>query len=177
PDGKLFLAQQGLKSGSITVVNMQSGKSTVILRHSHFPVFGPRFSPDGKWIAFLMLREPSAVDVVVAPFRGEADIPEQEWIAVASAAPGSVNFSEFWSPNGELLYYVRETGGQSYIMAQRLDRGRHPAGTPFRVYQFSGRVRPQAGPGFPDTFTAVPAGIVAAMREFTNNIWMMDLPK
>ena len=62
-------------------------------------------------------------------------------------------------------------------MAQRLDRG-HPAGAPFRVYQFSVRLRltPSFFP-WSDRLTAVPGRIVGTIGEFTSNIWLMDLPK
>ncbi len=117
-------------------------------------------------------------NVAVAPFRGEADIPEQDWIGIGSA-PRSFNYSPFWSPNGELLYYVSSVAGQSYIMAQRLDHDRHPAGAPFRVYQFSGRLHltPSYYGTWTDRLTAVPGRTVGTIGESTTNIWLMDLPK
>ncbi len=180
PDGNRFLASRTDPQGKniITLVNMDSGKSTVLLHHSRYYVLDPRFSPDGKWVAFLMGGDHGTRSVAVAPFRGEENIPEQDWVGLASA-PRSVSYSPFWSPNGELLYYVSSAAGQSYIMGQRLDHGRHPAGAPFRVYQFSGRLRltPSSFGPWSDRLTAVPGRIVGSIGEFTSNIWLMDLPK
>jgi hypothetical protein len=109
---------------------------------------------------------------MLAPFRGAASIPEQDWIAVASAQ-GNVSPSRpFWSPDGGLLYYMISSGGSTSLMARRLDRNHHPD-PPFRVFQFPGRLRPQG----PDFLNAVPGRFIGAMSELSFNIWMTDLPK
>ena len=177
PDGKQFLSSRADGSRpAIDVVDVDSGKSTQVLKHSKYPLGRPRFSPDGKWIVFLVLRGAALVDVMLAPFRGARSVPYQDWISVTSA-PGNVN-QVFWSPDSELLYYVINTAGSYSLMGRRLDRNHHPVSPPFRVYEFSGRFHPSSGPSLPaDALTAVPGRFIGAMPEFTYNIWMMDLPK
>jgi serine/threonine protein kinase/Tol biopolymer transport system component len=176
PDGTQFLASH-VGERSINLVDVASGKSTVILQHTQYPLSRPRFSPDGKWIVFLMQRGAAVLDVMLAPLRGVANIPEQDWTTV-TPAPANVN-QAFWSPDGGLLYYVLNGAGSYSIMARRLDRNRHPADPPFRVFEFPARIHPQASAQIsqPDTLTAVPGRIIGAMPELSFNIWVTDLPK
>jgi serine/threonine protein kinase/WD40 repeat protein len=172
PDGKQFLAE-GSAPSMVNLVDVASGKSTLVLQHSQFPVRLPHFSPDGKWIVFLLSRSAASFDVMLAPFRGATSVPEQDWITV-TPTPANVN-QAFWSPDGALLYYGINAGGSYSLMARHLDRNYHPADAPFRVFQFAGRIRPQGGGG--DSLTAVPGRFIGAMSELSFNVWMMDLPK
>ena len=175
PDGKEFLATRpGSPKAVIHMVDVASGKSTLILEHSHYTLGFPRFSRDGKWIVFLMFRGVGAIEIMLAPFRGATRVPEQDWIAV-TPAPGTVS-QAFWSPDGRLVYYVISAGGSSSLMARRLDQNRHPAEPPFRVFEFSGRIHPN-GISPNEALSAVPGRFIGAMSEFSFNVWMMDLPK
>jgi serine/threonine protein kinase len=176
PDGKQFLAFRvdGARS-HISIVDVASGKSTLLLQHSKYPVNTASLSPDGKWIALSMTRAIASADVMLAPFRGVNAVPEQDWIPIT---PEPVNVAQvFWSPDGGLIYYVRNLGGSAYLMARRLDRNHRPSGPPFRVYEFPGRVRPPATGSVPERLSAVPGRIIGALSEQNYNIWMMDLPK
>jgi serine/threonine protein kinase len=181
PDGRQFLVSllDSPRAG-VNLVDIASGKSTLILEHSRYLTGTPRFSPDGKWILFLMFRDAGSTDVMLAPFRGASSVPEQDWITVTQA-PAYIN-QAFWSPDGGLLYYVISSAGTSSLMARRLDRNRHPAGPPFRVFQFPGRNHPHAFLEFgawyqSEVLSALPGRFVGAMSEYSYNIWMMDLPK
>ena len=169
PDGKQFLATR--PEYGINLVDIASGKSTLILQHSKYAALQPRFSPDGKWIALQTMRRIASFDVMLAPFRGATRVPEQDWIAV-TPAPANV-FQTFWSPDGGLLYYVIRVGGSYSLIARHMDRNGHPAGPPFRVFEFTGRLHPGGG----DSMTAVPGRFILTMTESSFNIWMMDMPK
>jgi Tol biopolymer transport system component len=171
PDGKQFLAVPVTSQTNIDLVDVASGKSTPILQHSQYRLVFPRFSPDGKWIVFLLTHSAGSLDVMLAPFRGAASVPEQDWITI-TPAPGNVT-QAFWSPDGGLLYYVISSGGSTSLMARRLDRNHHPADPPLRVFQFPGRLRPQG----PDILNAVPGRFIGSMSELSFNVWMTDLPK
>ena len=179
PDGKWFLASRtdGPRP-HITLVDVKSGHSTVFLQHSRQAVEEPRLSPDGKWIAFLM-RHDQTTDILQAQFRGEQSIPEDDWVTVTSMS-GSPGLTDvFWSPNGELLYYVSMENGQETLMAQRLGGNRRPIDPPFVVHSFSGFVRPgRAGTWWDrDRLNAVPGRIIGTMKDDNSNIWLMDLPR
>ena len=182
PDGKTFLAARtdgGRRH--ISVVDIDSGRSTVILEHPRYDVNVPSFSPDGKWIVFFFLYGAGGgkafSDLVVAPFRGATAVPEREWIKITDAPGKNQIYWAFWSPNGELLYYVDAAGGQKTLWALHLDRHMRAVGTASRVFPFSARAAPNASFNWPDPLTAVPGGIVGAMGEYTSNIWLMDLPR
>jgi hypothetical protein len=109
-----------------------------------------------------------------------ADLVWQDWITVT---PSPADISQaFWSPDGGLVYYVISSAGASLLMARRLDRSRHPPGTPFRVFQFPAQMHPHLywfvnGADQDEALTALPGRIIGAMAEYSSNIWMMDLPK
>lgn len=173
PDGKWFLSARGERSRSpIALVDAETGQSTVILRHSKFHVFAPRFSADGKWISFTALHSPGVNEIFIVPMRGATTVSEQDWIAV-TPRPGNVNQS-FWSPDGSLVYYMSTEGSQQFLMARRVDSTHQPSGDAIRVYEFSGRIRP---PGRGLAFLAAPGRIIGAMVQYTFNVWLMDLPK
>lgn len=137
PDGKQFLAYRtdGARS-HINLVDVASGKSTLLLQHPKYPVSAASLSPDGKWVAFSMTRAAGSVDVLLAPFRGANAVPEQDWTTIT---PEPVNVTQvFWSPDGGLIYYVRGLGASVYLMARHLDRSHRPTGPPLRVYEFAG---------------------------------------
>jgi len=173
-DGKQFLAtQQGSPRAGINLVDVASGNTTLVLQHSQYRVSTPRFSPDGKWIAFRLIRGAGAIDILLAPFRGGVSVPEQDWITV-TPAPANVH-QAFWSPDGGLVYYVIGAGGSTSLMARRLDRNHHPVDPPFRVFEFPGRPTPASAVS--DLLTAMPGRFIGAMTENSSNIWMTDLPK
>jgi len=178
-NGKQFLASRvdGARS-RINLVDVETGKPALLLQHPKYPVDRASLSPDNKWVAFAMTRAVASIDVLVAPLRGANTIPEKEWITIT---PEPVNVGQvFWSPDSTLVYYVRNAGASSYLTAQRIDKKGHPSGSPIRMYEFNGRVRPGAifGSGTRlEKLTAVPGRIVGVLVEQNSNIWMMDLPK
>jgi len=176
PDGKDFLTADIVPPSKINLVDVASGESRLLLQHSQNPLSRPRFSPDGKWIAFLVTRTAGSLDVMLAPIGGSASVPEQDWITI-TPAPENVE-QAFWSPDGGLVYYVINAGGSFSIMARHLDRNRRPAGTPFRVFEFPGRIHPQSGINTrEDMLTAVPGRFIGALPELSFNVWMTDLPR
>jgi len=176
PDGRQFLSSEQPPAPKIHLVEVASGESTLIVQHPKDSLSRPRFSPDGKWIVFLETHSAASRDVMLAPFRGAAGVPGQDWITI-TPAPGNIE-QAFWSPDGGLLYYVISAGGSYSLMARRLDRNRHPAGPPFRVFEFPARIHPQlTGYATGDALTAVPGRFIGAMSELRYNIWITDLPK
>lgn len=109
PDGEQILTYR--QHAPINLVNVTSGKSTPLLHHVKYALSAARFSPDGKWISFLMAKGTGAVDAMLVPFRGESVIPERDWITITTA-PANIS-QVFWSPDGGLIYYVLNLASSS----------------------------------------------------------------
>jgi eukaryotic-like serine/threonine-protein kinase len=179
PDGRRVLAyrQDGQRS-VVTIVDSESGETSVLLSHPKFPVRGGRLSPDGKWVVFLVEKSQNSADLFIAPLRTGA-IPEQDWVSITTEV-GDIRYP-FWSPDGRSVYYTMAAGATIYLMARRLDALRQPAGAPTQIYEFSGRLRPGgasggAGLAAGNQFVALSDRFVGVLSEVNYNIWIMDLP-
>jgi Tol biopolymer transport system component len=123
------------KSHEIRSLDLVSGRTARILRYDKQQIFSPHLSPDEKWISFLAAPNGANRTFYVAPFRGEQEIPESEWIQVLSG--DALDRQPFWSPVGDLLYFMSDRDGFRCIWALRLDpHTRKPAGEPFAVQHF-----------------------------------------
>jgi hypothetical protein len=102
--------------------------------HSKLNIHGAEPSPDLKWVAFHL---PAVTNspVKIAPLRNGRAAAEAEWITVAEY-PGS-NSRPWWSPDGNLLYFLSMKDGYPDIWAQRLHPvTKRPVGEAFAVYHF-----------------------------------------
>ena len=160
----------------ISVVDVASGGKTEILSNPRFAVSRGRFSPDDRWISFHAIL-PAARQIFLAPDRGAAVIPQDQWIPVTDGK-GMDRYAD-WSPDGKLLYFVSERDGFRCFWAQRLDPAtKHPVGEAFPVQHFHTSRRSLMGPDPIQTSMSVAADkIVFSMVEQTGNIWLKDLPQ
>ena len=130
------------------------------------------YSPDRRWIAlhFDPANGPRSLLLAPAASDGKA-APEREWIPVMDR-PG-IHTRPFWSPNGNVLYFLSTAGGDRSLWAQRLDRAsKRPLGDPFVVYQPSAERRFQHGPWFGPALG--PRQIIFPVIESTANIWLAE---
>jgi hypothetical protein len=144
PDGRFMLAWAPNDRSSLLVIELASGKRAEVVKHAQRFLDGPRFSPDGRWIAFHdgLRRVDGKGGVFVARFAGLSPIAESEWIPITGDTDWAN--SPAWSPDGNLLYCFAERDGSRGIWAQRLDAGKHPAGKPFVVLPLSDAVKEAA---------------------------------
>lgn len=92
----------------------------------------PRFSPNGRWLSFLVIGS-GPNEIVVAPADGSR--PER-WIRIA--ADHIVPDKPRWAPDGRTLYFIAR-GPTSYfnLWAVRFDPERGtPVGEPFALSKF-----------------------------------------
>jgi hypothetical protein len=68
-----------------------------------------RFSPDGRWISFIAF-DAAGVHVVVALFRGDAPLEDDEWVSITEHRSLPQDTPR-WSPDGNLLYYTFDVDG------------------------------------------------------------------
>ncbi len=111
----------------------------------------------------------------IVPFRGEALIPEREWIAVSNGS--SWDDKPRWSPDGNLLYFTSDRDGFVCLWAQRLNPAtKRPIGAPFVIYHVHLARRSMANVGHgPLEISVARDKIVFNMAELTGNIWMTTL--
>ena len=151
--------------------DLRTGKEQEMISHPKLDIHGAEPSPDMKWVAFHL---PGVTNspVKIAPLREGRAAGESEWITVAEY-PGS-NIRPWWSPNGNLLYFLSLKDNYSDIWAQRLHPvTKRPLGAAFAVYHFheiSRAPNPSAafGPAIGKdriTFT---------LREQSGNIWIAE---
>ena len=85
----------------------------------------------------------------------------------------------YWSPDGNLLYFLSDRDGFRCIWAQPLDAGsKRPDGEAKSVLHFHGRRRSLRGVG--NRVSAIKLSVaggrlVFALGELTGNIWMKDV--
>lgn len=159
--------------GTIHLLDLDSGKETLLLEHSVSSLFQANFSPDGRWVAFQGGLQESSL--FIGPYRGDELIPERDWINLSNGS--SWDDKPRWSPDGNLLYFVSNRDGFVCLWAQRLDPiTKRPRGVPFEVYHFPQARRSMRNVGYRVLETSVARDkIVFNMVERKGNIWMTKL--
>lgn len=130
------------------------------------------YSPDGRWIAFVVERrsEPGLQEVAVMPSSG-ADA--SAWFTVTDY--GRLADKPRWSPDGRLLYFFLADGAFYDVWAVRFDPiyGK-TNGRPFQVTQFHSPARqivPDLGINEPSVSAT---RLILPMLEKSGSIWMLD---
>ena len=144
--------------------------------------FAGRFSPDGRWIAFHATTErpAEARQIFVAPFRGwpgESAPSRADWIPITDGK--EMDRQSYWSPDGNLLYFLSDRDGFRCIWAQPLDAAtKRPNGEAKSVHHFHGARRSLRGVGSRASAIQMSVArdqLVFALGELTGNIWMKDV--
>ena len=155
-----------------------SGKSVELVRAGEprkLYLFAARFSPDEQWVAFHSRPDPTTRQIFVAPFRNGVVPDRKGWIAVTDGK--QMDREPFWSPDGNLLYFISERDGFRCIWAQRLDPAtKKPAGPAFVVRDFHTAWRSlsavSGGVG-QIGLSILPDRMIFALGELTGNLWAL----
>ena len=169
-DGKRIVYWDG-NPVRFSVFDLETRKTSVLISHPTYDIHGAELSPDGKWVAFHLPR-PGSEPVKIAPVRDGKAASEVEWITVTDTT--GANWRPWWSPDGNLLYFVSTRDNYLCIWAQLLDPAtKRPHGEPLAIYHFHAARQgllegARFGPG-------VGGGrIVFALGEQSGNIWMAE---
>ena len=181
PDGLKLLFEASSPPHDVMMLDTVS-RQTANLVHSLNPdyiLYGGRYSPDGRWVAFHAAVDRSANrKIFIAPIRDGRGPGESEWISITDGS--QVERDACWSPDGSLLYFISERDGFRCIWAQRLQRvTKHPAGPPFAIQHFhhARHLLTRLGSRSPATGMSVTRDkLVLAFGELTGNIWLSELP-
>jgi Tol biopolymer transport system component len=172
-DGKSLVYYDG--SNHWFTFDLAAGKSTPFSIHPKLTIHTVEFSPDRRWVAFSVpggVREP----LYIAPVQGASVADEPNWVRVADAA--GINRRPWWSPNGNLLYWISEHDGFRCVWARRLDPvTRKPEADPFAVLHFHEAQRTTSG-GNASFGPAVSRDrLIVGLSEVTGNIWIAEPEK
>ncbi len=158
------------------LLNVASGKSRLVLQHPQYDLNRGQISPDERWIAFHVPIDVRRSPVFLAPLRQEGVPGERDWIHVSDGS--GIDYYPFWSPAGNLLYYLSDRDGFTCVWAQPLDVAtKRPIGSATDVYHIHSARRsllnlPRLGNiGMSLTHDQ----LVFSMGEITGNIWLAEL--
>lgn len=139
-------------------------------------LYGGRYSPDGRWVAFHATVDKSPnFKVFISPVRDGHGLAEADWISVTDGSQIDRNVA--WSPDGNLLYFLSQRDGFRCVWAQPLDPAtKQPAGTASAVRHFHNPRQSLARVDRPSLIgMSVARGrLIFAMSELTGNIWMEE---
>jgi Tol biopolymer transport system component/DNA-binding winged helix-turn-helix (wHTH) protein len=132
-----------------------------------------RFSPDGRFIAFLSNDRPDRPGesrVMVMPSDGTS--PER-WVPITPRDEWCDK--PRWSHDGRLIYYTRWGGSYWNVWARPIDPSSGvPRGDAFQVTQFDSP-RHQLSPGFQDAEISVGSGrLIVPIMEREGSVWMAE---
>jgi Tol biopolymer transport system component len=100
-DGRfLAFAKSDMKEGNLYVLPLgDSEHKPVQVLHGDLRVFVPRFSPDGRYLAYVLLDQANQAEVFVRPVDAPAGTKPWQISEGASSGP-------FWRRDGKALYYL-----------------------------------------------------------------------
>jgi hypothetical protein len=180
-DETKLLEDGGLRRNMLSLIIPEQGKGIPIIRHPSYTLQKGRFSPDGRWIAFHVIPDPTTRRVFVAPFRdpsqvGAVPVEERDWIPITDGE-GMERYAA-WSPDANVLYFLSERDGFRCLRAQRLDPAtKRPVGEPLDVYHFHHARQSLLNAGDPVFVSPTVAmdKVAFGLLETTGNIWMTEL--
>jgi serine/threonine protein kinase len=161
---------------TVFLLDLESRRRSQLLTHPRWSIWGPAFSPDGRWISFHVAETGlEAGGAYIAPFREGMILGEKDWIPIAGDSAQQTR----WSPDANLLYYLSARDGFVCLWAQRLDPGtKQAAGSPFAVYHSHSAARAIRNVGDYSKRPVVVRGkILITLGEKSSNIWMTELPR
>ena len=160
-------AEDGQEWPVWSAIDVDTGDCQDVIRSSKRPVHSVKYSPDNHWISFTRLPEVGIRETWVAPLHDGVAGDESEWIQITARQADAGNW---WSPDGNLLYYVSARDGFSCIWARPLDPStKHPLGEQFAVKHFHGTTsRLRSGYGL------APNGFYFGLSQAAGNIWLAE---
>jgi hypothetical protein len=152
-------------------IEVATNRQTEIVAHPKYGIYGVVPSPDQGWMAVFYGGVGASQGLFIAPV-GENGVakPQNEWITVAERG---VNPRPWWSPNGNLIYYLSANGQQVNISARHLDpKTKQPRGEAFIVYSPAAQRILSSGHLFgPAVGTRQ---LIFPISESTGNIWLAE---
>ena len=156
--------------GMITV-----GTSTQsVIASSRFALDGPRFSPDGKWLAFTY-KLAGRAGIGAMPITGGTPVPESEWVRITDGQ--SWDESPVWAADGNALLFFSRRDGFGCVWWQAVDRlTKRARGSPTPAVHFHRRRFSMNDLGASLVSLAGARQMLAyTLLESSASIWTLDL--
>jgi WD40-like Beta Propeller Repeat len=136
-------------------------------------LFAARFSPNGRWMSFLVGRpDANEVELRVAPAGGA---PAAKWRRIA--ADHMFTATPEWAPDGRRLYFLSRYSGTFYnLWGVRFDAEQGgPVGAPFMITRFNSASQMISPTTIGDIDVGISAGrALLTLATRTGSLWMLD---
>lgn len=175
PDGKrITYLRPDVPRSTIHLLDLDTGRQSLLLAHPEFPVYVSRFSPDGRWVTFKVDLDRHRTRIFIARVKEDSASPVNEWIAVTEG--GAWDDLPVWAPNGRLIYFTSDRDGYRCIWATRLNPvTKRPLGEAFPVRHFHRIQHSLSAISLSEmTLTLGNNQLFFPMAELRGNVWMME---
>ncbi len=150
--------------------NLITGNRVSLLDVGENRLRAASLSHDDQWLAIAAGKPDGKAAIYVVPVRDQ-QVPEKEWVFICEGE--QYLGSPRWSPNGRLLYYLSDRGGECAIWAQRLNpAGRKPLGDAFVVFRPHSTRRGMNIPAGNGALGIAPDRLIFYMAEASGNVYM-----
>ncbi len=149
-------------------IDLKTGQADDFVGHPEYDIHTARLSPDDRHVSFKLVMEPGRESLHIAPVRKGVAADQPEWIQVTD---GHLDLRSWWSPDGNLLYFLSWRDGFICIWARPLDpMSKKPNGPIRAIHHFHGRHRI----GSPNEVGYAMTGdsLYLGLNETTADIWM-----
>ncbi len=176
-DGKTLLGDCRVSAGEAMAIcsipapgsGQQAGALRVLFRDPQKNLYGPRFSPDHRWVSFVAVdtRGSSSSRIYVAPASGGP------WVTMTDGQ--SFADKPRWAPDGRTVYFISDRDGHLNLRGRKFepDAGA-PAGETFSVTSFESPRR-----GLPANIKQIEFAIAEhrlflPLTETEGDVWILD---
>ena len=171
-DSKILYA---LADNSIGMLDLSANRVLVPIRSDGTILEQGRFSPDGKWIAFVSTADEERSQIRIAPLEKDGSSHRDHWISVT--AGDSRDLRPTWSPDGDSLFFLSNRDGFVCVWQVQLDPAtKHPLGSPRVVRHFHySRLTPMYLSRGSLVLSLGGKALFLNLNELTGNIFTADL--
>jgi Tol biopolymer transport system component len=169
PDGSSLLTFLPGVGKTVDLLKISTGARQPVLAHPGGNLFGVRFSPDGRWMAFAAGPSGARARIFIAPLRSSPPL-EREWIGVSADIGGD----PAWSPDGNVLYFRSKRDGFYCIWAQKLGRGKAPVGEPIPILHLHSSLGLNFLRSTDFGIAVTKDRLTLNLGRMTGNLWTMD---
>lgn len=177
--GSHLLYVNGQQPSGIGLLDVVNGKSTPLVNHPSYSLYGARFQVNARgdgWLALYADNGPRTRQVFAAPVNAFQPAPYQQWVALTDGAHWDL--SPAWGADPGVVYFVSERDGHRCIWKRELDAQRQmPKGDPRPVYHFhspeQSLMRSISNRGA-DALWVAGGRLYFSLDNLTSSLWMLE---